>query len=63
MSQPEFQRSNEAPASSPSQDQSEQHHDTIDIEALAERVYRLMREEARRERARGVTVGKQQRKR
>lgn len=63
MSQSKSRHSNQAPASSPSQDQSEQHHDTIDIEALAERVYRLMREEARLERARGVTVGKQRWKR
>jgi hypothetical protein len=63
MTQPASPRSDEAADRSTSQDQSEQRHDTIDIEALAERVYRLMREEARLERARGVMVEKQRRKR
>ncbi len=63
MPQSPSRRSDEAPDSAPSQEQSEQRSDAIDIEALAERVYRLMREEARLERARGVTVGKQRRKR
>ncbi len=63
MTRPASRRPDEAPDRSPSQDQSAQRHDTIDIEALAERVYRLMREEARLERARGVAAGKQWRKR
>jgi len=56
-------RSAPATPDASSADQREQSERTIDIEALAERVYRLMREEARLERARGVTVGKQRRKR
>ena len=56
-------RSAPAAPDASSVDQREQSERTIDIEALAERVYRLMREEARLERARGVTVGKQRRKR
>ncbi len=63
MTQPAPRRSDEASDRSPSQDQSAQRHDTIDIEALAERVYRLMREEARLERARGAAAGKHRRKR
>jgi hypothetical protein len=51
------------PDRSPSQERSDQHDTRIDIEALADRVYRLMREEARLERARGVSVGRQRRKR
>lgn len=63
MPQSPSQRSDEGSGSALSQDQSKQRPDAIDIEALAERVYRLMREEARLERARGVTAGKQRRKR
>ncbi|MFQ3634085.1 hypothetical protein [Roseiflexus sp.] len=63
MTRPASRRSDEAPDRPPSQDQSVERHDTIDIEALAERVYRLMREEARLERARGIAVGKQRQKR
>jgi len=64
MSEPEPpRRSAPAAPDASSADQREQSERTIDIEALAERVYRLMREEARLERARGVTVGKQRRKR
>ncbi len=64
MSEPEPpRRSAPAAPDASSADQREQSERTIDIEALAERVYRLMREEARLERARGVTVGRQRRKR
>jgi len=56
-------RSAPATPDASSADQGEQSEHAIDIEALAERVYRLMREEARLERARGVTVGRQRRKR
>ncbi len=64
MSEPEPpRRSAPAAPDASSADQGEQSEHAIDIEALAERVYRLMREEARLERARGVTVGRQRRKR
>lgn len=63
MTPPASRQSDETSDRSSSEDQSEQCHAAIDVEALAERVYRLMREEARLERARGVTVGKQRRKR
>ena len=64
MSEPEPpRRSAPAPSNASSAEHGEESERTIDIEALAERVYRLMREEARLERARGVTVGKQRRKR
>ncbi|MCS6940106.1 MAG: hypothetical protein NZM94_12575 [Roseiflexus sp.] len=63
MTPPASRQSDEMSDRSSSEDRSEQRHAVIDIEALAERVYRLMRKEARLERARGVTVGKQRRKR
>ncbi|GIW01878.1 MULTISPECIES: hypothetical protein [Roseiflexus] len=63
MPQPTSRHSDEMPDRSPSQERSDQHDTRIDIEALADRVYRLMREEARLERARGVSVGRQRRKR
>jgi hypothetical protein len=63
MSEPVSRGSDEASQDAPSREQGEQPERAINVEELAERVYRLMREEARLERARGVTVGSKRRKR
>lgn len=53
MSQPS-RAPDQPPRAHQPETQPEEQQGAIDIEALADRVYRLMREEARLERARGV---------